>query len=68
MNDEGLENIRIAILQQAVDDYITALIYDEGANASSLERFFRSAWGELLSNYHGDYIICECKRRARRKG
>lgn len=66
MNDEGLENLRVAILQQAVKDYIAALKYDEGAKAYRLEKFFTSEWGELLSNNHGDFIISECRKRAKR--
>ena len=64
MNDEGLENLRIAILQQAAKDYISALRYNEGAKAYKLEKFFKSEWGELLSDNHGDFIISECKKRA----
>lgn len=66
MNDEGLENLRVAILQQAVKDYIDALRYNEGAQAYRLEQFFTSEWGELLSNNHGDFIISECRKRAKR--
>lgn len=65
MNDEGLENLRVAILQQAIKDYISALRYNEGAKVHKLEKFFKSEWGELLSNNHGDYIIEKCKQRAR---
>lgn len=66
MHDEGLENIRAAILRQAAKDYIWALTHNEGIQAYRLERFFRSGWGELLSNNNGDFIIYECKKRANR--
>lgn len=66
MNDEGLENLRVAILQQAVKDYIAALRYNSDNEAYRLEKFFTSEWGELLSNNHGDFIISECKKRAKR--
>jgi hypothetical protein len=66
MNEYGLENLRVAILQQAAKDYISALRHNEGAQAYRLEKFFKSEWGELLSNNHGDFIISECKKRANR--
>lgn len=66
MSDEGLNQLRVAILRQAVNDYVKALIQDDGIRAYKIEWFFRSEWGELLSINNGDYIVTECKRRARR--
>jgi hypothetical protein len=62
--DECYENLRIAILRQAVTDYVRALTDEERKDeAADLERFFKSEWGEFLSGGHGDFIISECKRR-----
>lgn len=63
MSDEGFENLRIAILRQAVTDYEKALTDCDKEEIEKLEQFFKSEWGEFLSDEHGDYIIAECKRR-----
>lgn len=58
------EDLRIAIIRQAVHDYIKALKENDAREAASLERFFLSDWGQLLSGGKGEYIIAECRRRA----
>lgn len=63
MCDTGVENLRVAILFQAIKDYKFALRHNRQNEVYLLEKFFLSEWGELLSNYHGDYIIAECKKR-----
>ena len=65
LNENGVENLRIAVLKQAINDYIFALKNDVQSEIYRLEKFFKSDWGELLSNNHGDYIITECKKRAK---
>jgi hypothetical protein len=65
LNENGVENLRVAILKQAINDYIFALREDAQAEIYRLETFFKSDWGELLSNNHSDYIITECKKRAK---
>lgn len=56
------ELIRAAILKQAVKDYKSALKWGRHREIATLERFFRSDWGQLLSYNHGEYIIENCKR------
>lgn len=51
------EYIRAAILRRAVIDYSVALKKNNPAKKAALEKFFRSAWGQLLSYGHGEYII-----------
>lgn len=68
MSEEGFENLRTAILQQAAKDYIKALQDGKQGEARKVERFFKSEWGEFLSNGHGDFLISECKKRANLKG
>ena len=68
MSEEGFENLRIAILKRAVDDYIDALTVDNPKKAASIETFFLSEWGEFLSGGHGDFLITECRKRANVKG
>ena len=62
--DTGWERLRISILKQAVVDYIGALRTDDEKGTYELERFFRSDWGQLLSDYNGELIISVCKRKA----
>lgn len=64
MSEEGFENLRTAILRQAATDYIKALQDGKQAEASKIERFFKSEWGEFLSGGHGDFLVSECKKRA----
>lgn len=67
--DDGLE---AAILKVAADDYIEALIIQSedreceknNKEVRKLERFFLSAWGQLLSFGHGELIIERCRREA----
>lgn len=67
LHETGIENLRVGILAQAVKDYITALRHDNPRKIFELETFFKSGWGEMLSDNHGDYIITECKKRAKAK-
>jgi hypothetical protein len=67
MTDDGLSYLRVAILQRAMHDYIRALKHKDGLNISKLERFFKSEWGELLSNNRGNLLIEECRKRANGK-
>lgn len=64
MNDAGFENLSVAILQQAIKDYICALRHCNGIEIYRIEQFFKSDYGELLSENNGEYIISECKKRA----
>lgn len=54
---DGYENVRVAIIKQAIDDYKRALCEDAKGKIATLEKWFLSEWGEMLSGYNGAYII-----------
>lgn len=58
-NDEGLILLQGAILEQATHDYKIELKCGGG---QSLEKWFLSEWGQMLSRGHGEQIIERCKR------
>lgn len=58
-NDEGLILLQTAILEQAIHDYKMELKFGGG---HSLEKWFLSGWGQMLSRGHGVEIIERCKR------
>lgn len=58
----GNENVRAAILRQAVSDYKAALRKRNGGAINALERFFMSEWGQMLSGGRGSYIIERCRK------
>lgn len=58
-NDEGLILLQAAILEQAIYDYKIEL---RGGGGQSLEKWFLSEWGQMLSRGHGEQIIERCKR------
>ena len=60
---DGWDNLRLAILHQAVKDYQTALRRKDRAQCSAMVRWFRSDWAQWLSGDQGEQIIAECKRR-----
>ncbi len=60
---DGYERIRAAVIRKAMSDYLIALKTKNLHAQKSLERFFLSDWGELLSYGHGEYIIEWCKKR-----
>ena len=64
MTDEGLTRLRFAILRCAVKDYKRALKRKD-PRAGSIERFFKSEWGELLSDNRGAEIIKKCKEQVK---
>lgn len=55
------EKLREAILLQAVRDYKAALKTYDTYNAGQMQRFFRSEWGQLLSEGTGERIITMCE-------
>lgn len=74
--DEGLENLRAAILRRAVDDYEEALhrrmhgVADRPRNSKifskeQMEQFFLSAHGQTISGGRGEDLIEQTKKRAR---
>ena len=68
--NEGYENLRCAIVLQAVKDYRRALKfggsrYGSRYDIESLERWFLSDWGQTLSCNNGARIIETVKREVR---
>lgn len=73
MTQAGADNLRIAIVNRACEDYIAAYCGSKVDNKdpqsvlAEVERFFRSEWFSLLS--YGDIdpeaCISVCKKRAR---
>ena len=59
LNDEGLILLEAAILEQAIHDYKVELRCGGG---DSLEKWFLSEWGQMLSRGHGEEIIERCRR------
>lgn len=64
---DSYDLIRIAIVKQAIRDYIVALKKQDYKQRVKLERFFRGDWGQLLSDGHGEYIIEKCKKIAEKE-
>lgn len=59
---EGYEELRCAIVLRAVTDYRNALKYGKTYEVESLEKWFLSEWGQLLSHDNGAYIIEKVKQ------
>lgn len=58
----GYENVQFAIIEQAIKDYKRALKKRNGRAIFSLERWFLSPWGQMLSGGKGAYIIEQCRK------
>lgn len=65
--DESYIELCAAIIKQAMLDYKEALREDRRKDIEECERFFLGAWGQLLSEYHGEYIIEQCKKEVAKK-
>ncbi len=50
-----------AVLYQAKEDYVFALIVENRDDADELEEFFLSRYGQILSFGQGEYIVNRCK-------
>jgi hypothetical protein len=62
---DGYENVRHAIVKQAIEDYARALIRGDKYKIITLERWFVSEWGQMLSGYNGEYIIEKVKKEVK---
>lgn len=51
-----------AIIKRAMIDYKAVLKAGHPYQKKELECFFRGEWGQMLTNYHGDFIIEHCKK------
>ena len=63
MMDEGYKELAAAIVGRAAIDYKTALKRQNDSITYSLERFFRSAWFEVLSDCNGEVLMQMVRRR-----
>lgn len=61
IDESGYEKLKSAIIIQAIKDYKAALKSKGKYSASSLEKFFKSKWGQRLSDDNGERIIRYCK-------
>ena len=66
-NDIGYENLAIAIVVQAYDDYKKALKRKDRIEIKSIERFFYSDFYSLLTSIEPSYLINNAKREVRKK-
>lgn len=60
--NEGYKELAAAIVERAVIDYKTALKNQDNSVIYSLERFFRSAWFEVLSECDGEVLMQMVRR------
>lgn len=58
---QAYENLANAIIIQAIKDY------ESPRYRSSIRKFFRSEWFEVLTKIHPDYIIKLCEKRVQEK-
>lgn len=54
LNDVGAENLRVAIVVSAINDYRNS---ESASKKASLKKWFLSDWGQLLSGNLGECII-----------
>lgn len=59
IHDLGVENLRVAIVEQALKDYRRATADERAA----LERFFRSRWFGMLCDLDPELLIFNLRRR-----
>ena len=69
-DDEPWLRLAIGVVEQAVKDYRIALYRekfgdDTTDNATALERWFRSEWGQRVCCGQGEYIIHKVKEEVR---
>ena len=55
--EKAYEFIKIAVVQQAMEDYKTALKRGKQKKIAELEDFFKSNYGASLTFGNGEYII-----------
>ena len=64
-DDTGYLELQIAIINQANEDYRTALMENKRKKIEKLEKFYFSTWGQLLTDYNGENIISRIRREVR---
>lgn len=63
----GYDRLAVAILQQAVKDYQSALKRRDGDKIDYFEKWFMGEWAQLLSGDMGESIINRCRVRVLEK-
>ena len=67
MTDAGVNNLRFAIVSQAVDDYFSLLSMlaspTVNRNIFMLEDFFHSGWFALLCDLDGDVLMEKIQKK-----
>ena len=53
----GFQALANAIVQQAAEDYRSALKLNDKRQMHELERFFRSAWYSALTDIDGEWLM-----------
>lgn len=62
--DDRYIELAAAVVRQAMEDYKTALLDDNLKEIEECEEFFLSAYGQMMTAHHGEYIIERCKKEA----
>ena len=61
MNDDGIKNLAMAIVFQAVQDYKKALKHNDKVEIHNLEKWFRGNQYKTLFSIDGEYLIRKIK-------
>lgn len=67
---KAFENLAIAIIWQATEDYKEAEQMSEAGKKrrrAEIEKFFNSKWGKTLSFNNGDYVLNRVKKELAEK-
>lgn len=59
---EPYDRLRLAVVYVAAMEYKHALACENADEIKALERFFLSAWGQLLSGNMGEYIVEQVRK------
>ena len=62
-----LYDVIIAVLKQAVRDYVRAILKNDLYHIQELEQFFLSDYGQAMSRNNGEKIIYRAKLIAKKK-
>jgi len=67
MTQEGLENLKIGIIGQAAQDYMSCLRCGKlrRKEMEELKEFFYSDWFEMLTDVDPDYLINKMEEEVR---
>ena len=63
--DDGHDNVRVAIISLAIEDYKKALCKGDKDQIKYFEKWFLSDWAQRLSGGSGEYIIEKVKEETR---